>query len=244
MRVQWLVVVSCVVGASCAPSPGRHVEREVPLVELHELAVQGPVSVTLITGGSLAPRLRFEGPEGDVDRVRWWHRGGTLHLEAAPSASESPVHVELVVPSLRAVLADEGARVTARHLLGGRVRLEARRGAHLLIGRLDADTARLEASADGVVDVAGRARVLEAHADDVGAIAAKGLETHVARVDANGLSTVGLGPTTVLRANVRRASRLSLSAPASQQRLLVDESSTLETSAPAPGPASATALPR
>jgi hypothetical protein len=191
------------------------------------VVIRGPMSVQVLVGTAVEPSIQVDGA------VRWSQTPERLLVEASDDTPRPTIFVTM--NELRAVVAEDDATVTVNRLLGGRLELSARRGARLVVSHLEADTLRIDASSDGQVDVAGRARVLEARVDDVGVAHTRSLRTTVARIDAKGLSMVTLGAPELLRASVTRSSRLIVDGPSRQRLVQCDDSSTVEAREGVPG---------
>lgn len=217
--MRWVVlraVVGGVLVTACTNDPGT---RQ-PLTPTKALLVRGPVSVQVLVGPTMEPSIQLDGA------VQWSLTPERLLVEASDDAPRPTIFVTM--KDLRAVVTEDDATVTVNRLLGGRLALAARRGGRLVVSHLEADTLRIDASSDGQVDVGGRTRVLDARVDDVGVAHTRSLQTVVARIDAAGLSTVTLGAAELVRATVRRSSRLILEGPSRQRLIQCDDSSTVE----------------
>ncbi|MDX2009396.1 MAG: DUF2807 domain-containing protein [Myxococcaceae bacterium] len=216
MRAVFIGFLGFVVGCAQRSEPLPH--------GLTTLTVQGPVDVQVLVSDALEPAIRLDSMGG----ARWSFTPARLEVHAVdPDATERP-RVSITARRLSTVRTADGAAVTMNRLRGGRLDVVATHGARLIVVDADADTLSLEATRDGHLDVGGRARVVEARADDVGRIAAGALAAGVARVRANALSTVTLRAPDFLRAELSRASRLRLDGPAKHQLVQRDDSSTLD----------------
>lgn len=191
---------------------------------LSRLVVHGPVDVQVLVGEALEPSIQLD----STAEARWSFSAGALDVRAADEFAPERPRVSLTVRRLTSVHTADGAAVTINRLRGGRLEAVATHGARLIVVDADADTLSLEATRDGQLDVGGRARVVEARADDVGRIDAGALTSGVARVRASALSTVTLRAPDFLKAELSRASRLRLDRPARNQLLQRDEGSTLD----------------
>ncbi|MCA2979811.1 MAG: DUF2807 domain-containing protein [Myxococcaceae bacterium] len=226
------MVILGLLGSACPTArdgPGVH---RLALSRLRSVTVEGPVSARIVTSPGEAGQLQLDVSGEGAAGVRWVLDGEALRVEAPTTLPADDVQLVIEAPSVAAVSASEGARVTVSRLFGGRLKLDARRGARLVVETADADTLVVEAGRDASVDVAGRARQLELRADDVGEVQARALAVAVARVEASGLSSVVLGAPRVLRASLRQASWLTVTTAAPQQLVTVDEGSSFRVAAP------------
>ncbi len=208
---------------ACTPEPlfrgnGLLAYRSFPLEGLNGVTVVGPLNAE-VTTGSDHPTVELEGDSNLVSWVQRREDGASLVVDATGLLPTLPLTVKVSLTSLRRLSATDGATVSLAGFDGGRLVIEGRREAVMLVTGVNVDTLEVSSSEGASVDVSGATRLLDARSGSRAVLNASSLEARVGLVQAGGASTVLVNARDAVRGEASEDSRVVVTGAARRQAI-------------------------
>ena len=204
MRI--LPLLPALAACAAAACPAVAAERAFSVTDVDRVEVDGPVEVTLATGG--ASHARAIGEAAALGRVAIDVQGRTLRVRPNRSAwggypgdAPAPVKVVLSTRNLRSASLIGAGRLAVDRARGLRLDLAVSGSGELALGSADADTMVIGLLGSGRIAVGGKAKQLRASIQGSGDLDGRGLNSEDAQLTANTSGAVAVGAARTAKVN-------------------------------------------
>ena len=203
-----LAAFAAVAFAGLVPASAMAAERGYTLTSFDKIQVEGPYSVTVVTGGSTSARAR--GSNEAIERISVSVISRTLVIRGFksgwggwPGANAGPIKIRVTTQMLQSASLSGSGSLSVSKMKGPRLSLALYGSGNRAVGAVESDRLAVTLSGAGAVTVAGRSLIANVSTSGSGTVSADALAVSdlTLNTQSSGIVTIGARRSAKINAN-------------------------------------------